>query len=491
MYCPKCGKEVKNVGKFCEFCGEKIEIETEKYQNNSIYNEGGNREKEKSNIKLSKKQKMIVLSIVGIFILGFVGLKIFDYYTSAQAYAESYVKAMNNKKFGEIYKFFGDFLDEEAITEEMITNSLRDMDEKDKIPHMEIVKEGKRRDLILDERVRDEIELLDENKAFIPVEYYYEENDKTVQILTLYKNAKTGKWQIPFPYEIRAVKVKAPQGTTIVFDGKEIGNIEAEGNMIVKPVLEGKHTVEMKFYKDIAKPYKKEIYVPEESYVTSPYKNYTVDIATVSGAELTFDGNKIKENDGYIRLYHVLEGQHEINLKLDSEMAKPITKKLKVDNTNNYFKIKDFEAKEPFKEEIFSLVKNYNDAWSKSEKDKNIDHIKEFVTNRKYKDLKYNMQNADWKKCTYCEYTIEPLEVKIESEKFVYATVIENWHIKEETVEDGMTFRANGDKKLEYKLIVKWRYKIIKEDGTWKIDGNTKLEREAKYLDNTGKWIEK
>lgn len=70
MYCPSCGKEIKDNSKFCLFCGTKIDPEQVKSYQESLNNVDEFKEllEDKKRKPLTKKAKIAIASIVGVIV---------------------------------------------------------------------------------------------------------------------------------------------------------------------------------------------------------------------------------------------------------------------------------------------------------------------------------------------------------------------------------------------------------------------------------------
>lgn len=127
MFCGECGTKNENGSKYCESCGALLEEEKEekketgkkKKENDticcekcntkntidSIYCEkcGNSLKKEKK--KLSKKQKVIIVSCFIALILLFSAYKILDNVTSPKNIAKDYIEAIINKDSDKLYNY--------------------------------------------------------------------------------------------------------------------------------------------------------------------------------------------------------------------------------------------------------------------------------------------------------------------------------------------------------------------------------------------------
>ena len=397
--------------------------------------------------------------------------------------AKNFIKALNEKKFEKAYTYFTDI--PESITKEMVVMSLTDMSEK-KLIQFEIMNQGNERTQYLKKEIS-ESELNDKNKAFIPVQY--KDKDREDQFILTFELDEDNKWKTPFFLPLYDVTVHAPKGTKIFLDKKEIGSILTGNEISINAVLEGKHLIEMSFVNDIAPPYQEEIYVDAKYYLESPYETYTIDIATTPGVEVTFDGVTVRNETGYISLDEVIEAEHAITFTSEG-MIEPLTTKITVDSDNTYFEFKDFKIKEELQEEVYSLLKKFNDADIIAKKEKNANYYKPYVTESFFNDRFKNYFGSSWlHKTTLSEYTMEPIKIELASIDKVYFTVRESWHTIDELTEDGWTFDINHDVRLEKKGIYEWRYIILMDNGSWKINNAELLNREDKYLDKNGNWI--
>ena len=372
----------------------------------------------------------------------------------------------------------------------MVITSLTDMSEEKSMQYEKM--NGIERMRYLQEEIS-ESDLNNENKAFIPV--LYKDNDREERFILTFKKDEDGKWKTPFFLPLYDVTVSAPKGTTIFLDKKEIGTVSTGNEIAIDSILEGKHIVEMKFAKDIVSPYQEEIYVDNHYYLESPYETYSIYIATIPGIEVTFDGESVVNEDGYISLDEVLEAEHDITITSEG-MIEPLKTKITVDSEHTKFQfynfnlIKDYKVNEKFQAEVFNLLKNFNDADIIAREEKDTNYYKPYVTDSLFNERYKNYFGSSWwYKTTFSEYTMEPIKIELASINKVYFTVREYWYTKKEAAVMEMTFNLNDDVKLETKEKYEWKYAIILDHGSWKIIGHELLNRESKYLDKNGKWV--
>ena len=503
-FCTNCGSEVGENKKFCPNCGQPVK---EKSKSESIANteiedkkqivEETNRQPKKKletktrqslTDKLTKKHKILIVSVVAILLLFIGGFNVYSYLNSPETAAKNFLKALNEKEFEKAYAFFTDITDN--ITKEMVIASLTDMSEKKSMQYEKM--NGIERMRYLQEEIS-ESDLNNENKAFIPV--LYKDKDREEQLILTFEKDEDGKWKTPFFLPLYDVTVSAPKGTTIFLDKKEIGTVTTGNEIAIDSILEGKHIVEMKFAKDIVPPFQEKIYVDNHYYLESPYETYSIYIYTIPGVEVTFDGEPVVNESRYITLDEVLEAEHDIIITSEG-MIEPLTTKITVDSEHTNFQfynfnlIKDYKVNEKFQAEVFNLLKNFNDADIIAGEEKDTNYYKPYVTysffNEKFKNY---FDDYWWKKYTFSEYTMEPIKIELASIDKVYFTVRESWHTIEDVTKNGWTFNLNGDVRLERKSKLEWKYEIILDSGSWKISGDELLNRESKYLDKNGKWV--
>ena len=233
---------------------------------------------------------------------------------------------------------------------------------------------------------------------------------------------------------------------------------------------------------------RKKYIVDNHYYLESPYETYSIYIATIPGIEVTFDGESVVNEDGYISLDEVLEAEHDLTFTLEG-MIEPLTTKITVNDANTYFDFYDFNIKEKFQEELYKLLQKFNDADIVASKEKNANYYKPYVTDSYFnKNLKDYFDSSWWYETTSSEYSMEPIKVELASIDKVYFTVREDWYTISEAVIE-KTFKLNGDVKLENKVNYEFIYEIIMENGSWKINNAEVLNSKGKYLDKNGKWI--
>lgn len=95
MYCQNCGKEASSVGKFCEFCGKET----------GFTNNDGVKVPSTSNIKLSKKQKVIIGAACIVLVLGVILYQLGASLSRPEAVAEKYFASLAKADYEKAYKF--------------------------------------------------------------------------------------------------------------------------------------------------------------------------------------------------------------------------------------------------------------------------------------------------------------------------------------------------------------------------------------------------
>ncbi|KAB3529683.1 zinc ribbon domain-containing protein [Alkaliphilus serpentinus] len=504
MFCQSCGERVVNEGKFCEHCGKETGIPTEVIKNGSVATVQHISPSKPQNSgvqlqlrQLTKKQKLIGLVIFLVIIIGIGSFQLIQYLNSPQLAAKQYVEALNGGDFEKASEYYQDFMNQNNLTKEMVIKSMEDMAEDTQPPVIRIIEKGKRRDMVLENQGYSEFELLDKNKVFIPVEYDYGNNNKQVNILTLYKSLDEKQWQTSYPYSMGYATVTAPVGTTILVNGEEALKADDSRYFEIGPYLPGKHVIELKFFNDVQPPYSQEIFLPRESHVESPYDTYMVYVETLYGAEILFNGQSLGK-EGYAYIDDVLEGTHKVTIKMEGDMVKPLEAEIEVSRDNDYFIFNELEPQEAFTEEIMDIIEGYNNTLinayvnydESSEKDP-LSNLSQYVTEYRFSDDVYDFYDeVEWKIINSQSYSIVDYYIEIGSETYVTVVTDESWHTREEIREDYYwSFSANGEKSIERKNLLEGTYELTKDNGAWKIEYVNKWSYEDQYLNEYGEWI--
>ena len=438
-----------------------------------------------------KTKSKKVIGLIILILLVIIWSMLYLYFNSPNQVVNKYVNSFNKGEFEKLTNFYSDFMIEEELSRDEVLKSLKDVAENFRQPVIKIIKDERKNQVLMNFGY-DKNELKDKNKILIPVEYI-DGSINYSEVLTLYKNNDTKKWQTSFPYPMEYIIVSAPIGTTIFVDDKEQTQIGLDREVQLGPFLPGKHIVEMKFFRNIKPPYIKELYLLEEVVMASPHETTTITIETIEGAEVIFDKILLLEHTGIITLENVLEGPHLISVNYNEDMVRPINEELIVVKDETNFTYKDFTPQPAFLEMINDMIYRYKDAtfnaYTNYNKTKNdpLKDIVSLVTEDKLKtDLKF-YYNSDSNIVEHSNGYIDNMYFSIKSPDTIHVGVFEEWFVKYKAINGN--FVHNGKTEIETKTIFSVRYIFVKEGDVWKIDAAANDAIDKRYLKSNGQWM--
>ena len=131
MYCSACGAECKKEDAFCGECGAKLEKKEEnKSQKIEKTNIKETRTKEKNTI--TKKNKVMIVSILIALVLLFGGYQVGRHIYSPKTVADRYIKAIQNGDADALYKYLGIEENDHTFVTKKIFKELTDDETKSK-----------------------------------------------------------------------------------------------------------------------------------------------------------------------------------------------------------------------------------------------------------------------------------------------------------------------------------------------------------------------
>lgn len=192
MFCEKCKKTGNPGDIYCTECGSKLK-------------------KKKSEFKLSKKTKNIILSIVIVIILLFLAYNTIYYLLSPKMVAKNYFEALINNDIDKIYSYID--YDSDFVSKEIL---------EDKLVSLENVEDYEITNVKIGEK-----------KAIVTIRYELNNEYNTVYVSL---DRKKNKYLLFDEYNVESGKIvenitfKVPKGSTITIDDKDISKYLAKSN---------------------------------------------------------------------------------------------------------------------------------------------------------------------------------------------------------------------------------------------------------------------
>lgn len=263
-FCTNCGKEVKENLKFCTNCGaansdeeillniesqnikeEIIDEKKEKIIHEPVGIKNNNKQIQK---KLSRKQKIAILVIGIIFIVGFAGYKIGERLTSKETVIEQFGEALATRNTDKMMKYVSSADPNLKITPENLQITLNYLDEKPSYTQ-EILESLKEQALNLDNNLNSK---KNENSIW---DEFINENEE-ISIFTLKKQGKKLNIFNNYVIEIRPVYIELSsklEGTELYVGEKLVYTSNSEnfsrefgpympGNYEIKAIYKGEYS---------------------------------------------------------------------------------------------------------------------------------------------------------------------------------------------------------------------------------------------------------
>ncbi|KPU44605.1 hypothetical protein OXPF_16880 [Oxobacter pfennigii] len=205
-----------------------------------------------------------------------------------------------------------------------------------------------------------------------------------------------------------------------------------------------------------------------------PYHTKSIDIKGANGSEVYLDDIFLGEiRDGILKADNVIEGLHYIKSYIpgvgQSEVIEIDTGK---DGDDVLLKINLYPE---FERAMEKLVRDFCSGWSEYCLTQNPEKIKPYLTDSLFNIYTYKDGRFNGSKYELSDNTISFVDISLKDSKTIHYTVDEKWHIKEAITDPGLTFEINRKETLEQIQYMKWKYYIINENGTWKIDSADQL----------------
>ena len=136
MFCGECGTKNEKGAAYCENCGAKLE-ENEVKEKKSVKKE--NNKKKENHKKLSKKQKILIIVGCGVIVLLISLYQLGSYLTNPEQIVKSYIEAINNRDYDELYNAANYSGDKTFISKDLYKEKVEDtLDDNIKINNYNI-----------------------------------------------------------------------------------------------------------------------------------------------------------------------------------------------------------------------------------------------------------------------------------------------------------------------------------------------------------------
>lgn len=360
-FCRNCGEEIKKDAKFCKYCGYNFEPENQGDQEEKIHKESSLKEEEtnkstpaekpKEQIKMSKKNKILIGIVSAIIIFLFIGYKVGDSLTSHAKTVEKFETALIEKDA----KTLGNLLTSEAKDLKINKDTVKGF--IDYYTNNPSEMNG------LFNHLKQQGEEYDHNKDYDGMNSDY--------IVNLIKDGKTFIYD---DYQIKVTPVYFEVGTNysdtnIAIDGEEVFTTTAEDSYKeFGPYLPGTYQFSAVYKSDFIElsteetftnfdpGYSSEVYLHidgEEANFEVPYSDELEDIGLYINGEET-DVNLIEQDTiGPV----LVDSSMNVSFEADFPWGTMKTEEMPLDDSYMYV---DFPLTDEMKEEINDTIIKYS-----------------------------------------------------------------------------------------------------------------------------------
>ena len=127
MFCGECGTKNEKDALFCENCGAKLEHEEKK----TVKKQTNNKKKKETTKRLSKKQKILIIVGCVVLVLLISIYQLGAYLTNPKQIVKSYIDAINNRDYNELYEAANYSGDKTFISKDLYKKEIKDLLDND------------------------------------------------------------------------------------------------------------------------------------------------------------------------------------------------------------------------------------------------------------------------------------------------------------------------------------------------------------------------
>lgn len=320
--------------------------------------------------------------------------------------------------------------------------------------------------------------------AFSNIKYVFSDNEHTAP---LYLVKRADKWMIRFPFELSAVKIYAPIGSTVYLDGNPISIYNQEA-YTAENVLPGQYLVQIEFPGHMYNTYRKTIVVPEEKEVLVPYNTLNVEIATIRNMIIELEGVKKKSDGGIAIFNNVLEGNYHLRIYSPNNDIEPIEMPVHIHKDKRLFSCFDVTLSETGKNKLSSFTNDFYKSYIKDIKNRQcldlLNHLNKETNNDFIKNFK------DWfienKTIQDAKMSVQQSNTSIDQLGFIHTDLLETIELTNREFDE----YENREINKQYRLILEWETIIDMSEGDWKIIDRKIKQSLVSYKDFDGKWVQ-
>jgi len=409
-----------------------------------------------------KKIHMIGIGLVlGVFALGTYLL-----FGSGQIQGYRYAHAYNKEDFEKVFEYYHqDTVEKDFNKEEIVTflTQQKEVDGTIKVQDLNIISIW-----------TDVFKGIQE----VDLEIEYTGNTQAAQKkLTLVKDYESKQWLVVFPYELQNISVFAPTGASVYLGEKEISHEGNSEEIEIKNILPGRHQITIAYYEDMYPAFVKEIFVPMETRVDSPYPTFNIAVFAPYSTWVTV-GNVTKYNAGPSVVFeNMLPGQYKVSISMKDKRLEIFSQTIQIENEYTSIHLEKIAGNKLVKEDLEKFFTVFNVEYEQGIVSRDVNFLHMFATEKTNENLisDFKMWYIDHKEVKNAKSLMEIRDSYVLSGNEVKASVLEKVYL---TSED-----------QAYKVVIEWNYKLVRSDLKWKIAQRDILQSIVTYENEAGKWI--
>lgn len=304
--------------------------------------------------------------------------------------------------------------------------------------------------------------------------------------LTLIRDKKTKKCFVEFPYKLENINVLAPVGSDVYVNNKRVVKGVTARGVEIKNLLPGNHIVTIEYYNNMHQPFVKQINIPKENLVESPYPTHDILVSAPPGTWVTIGHTKKQSKDEEIVFNNMLAGQYDLQLSMEDQKIQVFSQKTQIDSGNTSLNLEKISGNQKIKDELQNFFSEFNKEYKQGIIEKNTEFLHKFST----KDINENiisdfkMWYLDNKEIVSASSLMEVRDIYPISGNSIKVSVLETVYLtnKEKDSKDNY-------KDQEYRVVIEWDYTLLRSNSTWKIVNREILQSIVAYKNEEGNWI--
>lgn len=410
-----------------------------------------------------KKKGMVWLGVGLVFLLVIT----YTFFYSAQIQGYKYAFAYNHKNFQKVFGYY----DKDTLSQDFSKEEIVDFLEEQIHIDGNIKVNKSNISGMLKEVFKGSTQ-----KVEMPITY---DQGKPVSemSLTLLRDKKTKRWFVKFPYELQSIDVFAPAGSDIYIGKKKVKHDGMSEKVEIINTLPGKHQITIEYYNDLYPPFIKEIIVPMETRVESPYPTYNIAVFAPYNTWVTL-GNKTKYNSGPSVLFeNMLPGQYKVSIVMKDRELEIFTQTIQVDQKYTSVHLEKIAGNKAVQQNLSEYFDMFNIEYAKGIISRDTNFLHMFATEKINENLisDFKMWYIDQKDIKDAKSSMEIRDSYILSGTEIRASVLETVYL------------SNDDTK--YRVVIDWNYKLLRNNAKWEIAERNILQSSVAYKNEAGKWI--